>query len=463
MRYSRKQYLSSYATLLLLLLVSLSISKSGTGSVDLVIRNTQTAYVLHGSAWERQIKQPTTMISRIATRLFVRLRKKGIPSPSVDVLSSAIEQRQEYLRRHTLVSITHPDGTEFLDWEASIHKYPQWLKPSISLLHARFILDDDEIRKTIMLEVDSKIVKPSNISIEGTGNEGNVLKVNTSGLAKKGEEIDIDALVDNVKFALESGSEIVLASLYNSDPIIDNIGDENLGSFELIASGKSNFKGSTYNRSFNVRKALREHVNNTLVPPGATFSFNDTLNGPVSLGNGWAMAKVIYNGNELKPAPGGGICQASTTVYRAAVMAGLPIEDRRSHSMYVSYYKAYGVGIDATIYPGTQDLSFVNDTGNYILIQSYDDGYDAVVNIYGTPDGRTVELEGPYFTTNSPTDLKVNGRHIMGNEIAWIQYVNRVNQEQEKNMIVSRYNALPSYVKNQYETLHASGPVSLRD
>ncbi|MBT7929053.1 hypothetical protein HN682_03940, partial [Candidatus Peregrinibacteria bacterium] len=287
MRYSRKQYLSSYATLLLLLLVSLSISKSGTGSVDLVIRNTQTAYVLHGSAWERQIKQPTTMISRIATRLFVRLRKKGIPSPSVDVLSSAIEQRQEYLRRHTLVSITHPDGTEFLDWEASIHKYPQWLKPSISLLHARFILDDDEIRKTIMLEVDSKIVKPSNISIEGTGNEGNVLKVNTSGLAKKGEEIDIDALVDNVKFALESGSEIVLASLYNSDPIIDNIGDENLGSFELIASGKSNFKGSTYNRSFNVRKALREHVNNTLVPPGATFSFNDTLNGPVSLGNGW--------------------------------------------------------------------------------------------------------------------------------------------------------------------------------
>jgi vancomycin resistance protein YoaR len=91
-----------------------------------------------------------------------------------------------------------------------------------------------------------------------------------------------------------------------------------------LSTGRSNFKGSGAGRKSNVRKALNERVNNIFVPAGAVFSFNDTL-GTVSTGNGWQMALTIFDGVDLRPAPGGGICQASTTVYRAALAAGFPI------------------------------------------------------------------------------------------------------------------------------------------
>ncbi|KKW38159.1 MAG: VanW family protein [Candidatus Peribacteria bacterium GW2011_GWB1_54_5] len=165
------------------------------------------------------------------------------------------------------------------------------------------------------------------------------------------------------------------------------------------------------------------------------------------------MAQVIFEGDQLKPAPGGGICQASTTVYRAIVNAGFPVVERRAHSLYVSYYKKYGVGIDATIFPGTQDLTFLNDTEQPLLIQAYDDGYEAVVNFYGTPDGRTVELQGPYFSTNAPEGMLINDRQVMKNEIVWIQRVNYADGSVKENLILSRYKELPAYVRNEYAYL----------
>jgi vancomycin resistance protein YoaR len=164
-------------------------------------------------------------------------------------------------------------------------------------------------------------------------------------------------------------------------------------------------------------------------------------------------------------APGGGICQASTTTYRAILNAGLPVIQRRSHSLYVTYYKEYGVGIDATIFPGSQDLTFINDTGNYLLIQAYTDGNEAYVNIYGTPDGRKVAMDGPFFSTNAPSDLIINNRSIRGNEIAWKHYVLYSNGELKTDTIVSAYKSLPSYVKqsetaviNSFDILHAAAP-----
>ena len=95
---------------------------------------------------------------------------------------------------------------------------------------------------------------------------------------------------------------------------------------------------------------------------------------------------------------GGGVCQVSTTVFRAALDAGLPIVERTAHSYRVSYYEQDSpVGIDATIYRPSVDLKFLNDTPNYILVASEFDeaNYSLIYKIYGTNDGREVEITEP--------------------------------------------------------------------
>ena len=133
-------------------------------------------------------------------------------------------------------------------------------------------------------------------------------------------------------------------------------------------------------------------------------------------------------------------------MYRAMVNAGLPVEKRKEHSLFVVYYEKYGIGLDATIYPGQQDLTFKNDTGNYLLIQSYYDGFEATVNLYGTPDGRTVALEGPYFSANAPEHIKVKDRALKANEVAWTQKITSADGSVQENTIVSRYKVLPKSV-----------------
>ena len=100
---------------------------------------------------------------------------------------------------------------------------------------------------------------------------------------------------------------------------------------------------------------------------------------------------------------------------------------------------------------GDKDLVFRNDTPSYMLVQAYADGYDAFINLYGIKDGRTVDLEGPYFATNAPQDFKVYNRNLHVNEIAWIQRVHRPNGETEENILVSRYKEIPVRLLSEHK------------
>ena len=178
-----------------------------------------------------------------------------------------------------------------------------------------------------------------------------------------------------------------------------------------------------------------------IVAPGETFSFNATLGDSVELHDGWKTSLGIFNGEDLEPTAGGGICQVSTTVYRAGVAAGLPIKEKRNHSIYVKYYREYGEGLDATIFLNSQDLIFENDTGNYILFYAYYVGDEAVVELYGTPDGRKVVLEGPFRRHDAPDDV-LNPENTWGlghNDIGWRQTIARADGTEEKNILLSRY------------------------
>lgn len=165
-----------------------------------------------------------------------------------------------------------------------------------------------------------------------------------------------------------------------------------LGIKERIGFGESQYDHSIPNRVHNVALTT-QRVTNVIVPPGGEYSFNKAL-GDVSAATGFRSAYVIRNGlTEL--GDGGGVCQVSTTMFRAVLDAGLQVTRRLPHSYRVSYYELdTKPGIDATVYTGETDFRFVNDTPGHILIHAQADSRDLYmyVEIYGTSDGRSTEI-----------------------------------------------------------------------
>lgn len=176
----------------------------------------------------------------------------------------------------------------------------------------------------------------------------------------------------------------------------------NLGIKELIGAGTSLFQGSILNRVHNVTLASTR-LNGVLIKPGETFSFNKAV-GDVSAFTGYKQAYVIESGKTVL-GDGGGLCQVSTTLFRAALDAGLPIEERHAHAYRVHYYEEdSGPGIDATVYSPSIDFKFKNDTRNYILVQTVIDPSIERLSfyLYGTQDGRKSVISDPVITSQSP-------------------------------------------------------------
>ena len=232
-------------------------------------------------------------------------------------------------------------------------------------------------------------VSPANIFTDENG------KVIVEGQGENGRTIARDRLAQALTLAANNSiSSVPVPVLIEHAPLTISDDLREKGIKELIATGHSAYYGSPPNRIFNINFGT-EKYNGMLIAPGEEFSFNDNL-GEVDAKSGFLPEKVIKS-NKIELEFGGGICQVSTTLYRAALLAGLPITDRSPHSWKVSYYsQSMGNGLDATIYPGVADLKFLNDTPGYLLIQSYTQGPEAYFKIYGTNDGRKVELNGPF-------------------------------------------------------------------
>lgn len=401
-------------------------------------------------------------LSRVALRMSKRIVRSQGTSPSLSSLITALQEQRELLQHQISVTLQLPDNPTYRTWEVSLQRYPTWLKAEISPASAHFVVDEGRIAEYLDRETIDGIIKPGKATISEIVVDRAIEKAVTgTGSARPGIVFDMPSVTRDLKDALTKGTETITASLSVVGGPIENLSGKPLGDLVLLGTGKSDFKGSPGARIYNVNKAINKHVNNTLVPPGETFSFNSTLGGPVTNGNGWRDAKVIFNTTDLVMAPGGGICQASTTTFRAMLNAGFSAVKRANHSMYVTYYEKYGVGIDATVFPGKQDLTFVNDTSNYLLFQAYTEGTEAVVQIYGTPDGRETQISGPYFSSSDFYDFPSGERTPRSNEIAWVQRVTYPDGTAKDDVIVSRYTSLPRSVAVKYETLHASAKKEL--
>ncbi len=174
------------------------------------------------------------------------------------------------------------------------------------------------------------------------------------------------------------------------------------GIVEKIGEGNSHFVGSIPNRIHNIGQAASK-IDGILVAPGEEFSFNESV-GDISRLTGYKEAYVISGGRTIL-GDGGGVCQVSTTLFRAMLDAGLPITERHAHSYRVSYYEQQSpIGVDATIYVPTVDLKFKNDTGNHILIVAdfNPTAQSLTFSFFGKSDGRVSEVSDSVILSQSP-------------------------------------------------------------
>jgi len=159
---------------------------------------------------------------------------------------------------------------------------------------------------------------------------------------------------------------------------------------EIIGTGHSNFAGSPVNRRHNISVGAAS-LHGLLITPGEEFSLIKTL-GEINAATGY-RTELVIKGDKTVPEFGGGLCQIGTTVFRTALSTGLPITMRQNHSYRVSYYEP--AGTDATIYDPAPDLRFINDTGNYILIQARIEKNDLYFDFWGVSDGRVATTTYP--------------------------------------------------------------------
>lgn len=214
-----------------------------------------------------------------------------------------------------------------------------------------------------------------------------------------GKKLNILQSENEIVRTLLNGKNSVQLIIDETKPAVSLEKINSLGIKNLLGRGESDYGKSSASRIKNIKVGIAKY-NGLIIKPGEEFSFNNSLGG-VDAENGFEPELVIKNG-ELVKEYGGGICQVSTTLFRAAILAGLPITERKPHSFPVQYYNPQG--FDATIYPGVTDLKFVNNTPNYILIQSRVSGSRVIFEIYGTDDERKVTMDGPH-----QYDQKANG------------------------------------------------------
>lgn len=214
-----------------------------------------------------------------------------------------------------------------------------------------------------------------------------------------GRVLDLEASIQAINQALLRGEHRVALVVRETQPAVtDSATAESLGIRELVGSATTYFYGSSAARIQNIQTAAAR-FHGLLIAPGETFSMGKVL-GDVSLDNGYAEALIIYGGRTIKGV-GGGVCQVSTTLFRAVFFAGYPIVERHSHAYRVTYYEqtASGnidprlAGLDATVYFPLVDFKFTNDTPYWLLMETYVNVAARRITwkLYSTSDGRQVE------------------------------------------------------------------------
>lgn len=248
------------------------------------------------------------------------------------------------------------------------------------------ILDENAVKKFLNDEIAKNFNKKPEDS-KFTIKDGRVIEFQTS---KDGIEIDINESYKEIEKNVEASNKEITLVVNTIKSAIANENINNLGIKEKLGTGKSDFSGSPNNRRHNIKTGANA-LNGMLIKSNEEFSTIKAL-GNIDASTGY-LTELVIKENKTIPEYGGGLCQIGTTMFRAALSSGLPITMRRNHSYRVQYYEP--AGTDATIYDPLPDLRFMNDTADYVLIQSRIEGNILYFDLWGTSDGRNASTTYP--------------------------------------------------------------------
>ncbi len=258
--------------------------------------------------------------------------------------------------------------------------------------YTQVVFDHDPIENFIEISESTYNKRPKNALFKFEDGRVTSFKAHENGLALKSEEFLEDAAANLNNISPKKTVSRVVLSDKVIEPEITLAEANNQGIEELVAQGQSNYSHSIATRIHNINLAA-SRFNGQIIPKGAIFSFNEIV-GDISSNTGFQPAYVIENGKTVL-GDGGGVCQVSTTMFRAALNAGLPIVERHAHAYRVSYYENDSEpGFDATIYSPSVDLKFKNDSPGALLIQTEIDEANMILTfkLYGKKDDRKVEI-----------------------------------------------------------------------
>ena len=172
---------------------------------------------------------------------------------------------------------------------------------------------------------------------------------------------------------------------------------------DLIGTYYTTYTNSDRNRNNNLAVGCN-YINGTVIAPGEVFSANAHLGSQTAAG-GYKEAGVYVNG-KVEQGMAGGVCQVTSTLYNAVILAELEVVERSPHSMTVGYVP---LGRDAAVAGTYKDLKFKNNTEYPIMIEAYASGGKLVMNIYGHEvhdAGRRLEFETVYEgTIDKPAEI----------------------------------------------------------
>jgi len=345
-----------------------------------------TGHQLNKSAARAAMVSSLASFSRMSVMLPTTL-----DAPTVTVATLTPEQRQA----STIVS-----APVTLTVGATRYRLPRWqLAKMLDLQTLRLTTSAAD---TYFAKLEKTVDHPAKDAAFAVSNGGHIRIVP----AASGVGLDVPTSADRVLAAAKRpANRVASLAVVSVAPGRTTGAAQSMGITGIVGSYETEYGGDP-NRLHNV--ALVAHlVDDKLIAPGATFSFNDTT-GERSAQKGFLEAPVIVNG-ELQTGLGGGVCQVSTTVFNAAYEAGLRITARTNHALYISHYP---LGRDATVdYPDI-DLKFVNDTPHWLLLRTYVNPGELSVVLYGTPQHRrivsiaqplTVVAQPPVEKTIDPT------------------------------------------------------------
>lgn len=334
-------------------------------SLDALLRQS------HSLLDEKAIIIPTVTVKRQLTNEELEKLKGRAESLRASSLTLQLDDERIKLGETQLISLLSVESTEERISFKSVNEYVSGLSESLNKepQDARFEFADGKVKEF------------------APGKDG----VTINEVITSSKIIDaIDKLIDT-----DSTSESIEVAVERTPPKVTTEEVNRLGIRERIGRGESFYAHSIPNRIYNVGLAS-SRINSAVIPPGEEVSFNKMV-GEVSAETGYRPAYIIEKGRTVL-GDGGGLCQVSTTMFRAAMSAGLPILERWGHAYRVSYYELNSKpGVDATVIAPSKDFRFKNDTPGHILIQTINDpkALHLVIEIYGTSDGRVATTTEP--------------------------------------------------------------------